>query len=790
MVARCEMRRRRGSLLLLTLLVGVIGAVVLAVAAGARRSDSSLARFNAYSRSADVELYIKDPTPAQLRALRHAPSIRDVAELYGFAVQSDRFPDLAIAGAVDERFGRTVDRPELVAGRLANPGRADEITIGEGLQAQQHLRVGDRITLSSFTPEQIATYEAGGNGGPAAGPTTRLRIVGIVRRPLDLGDRAATGGVTVMTPAFTGRYRDDIGTFIGSVLRIRARHGAAGVPEVLATVRSVFGRSAGFNLQSLAIESQGAQDAINVLTVALWIFAGVAALAGTVAVVIILSRELVILNADQPTLRALGLNKRQRILLSAPLGALVASGGALLACVGAIALSPLFPIGVASRADPDVGLHADWTVLVVGAAALVAVVLAITAAVALRVTWQASHPDVPAARARTSRLADIATAFGLAPSATTGLRMAFQPGQWPRSVPVRSALLGAVVGVLGVTSLSVFAANVHTLRVTPARYGWTWDFAVEDQSGNAACVLQHPALEQVPGVGALASVCTQSVQLDGSPVSAWGIARLRGSIRPAIVAGRAPRNRGEVALGAVTLDRLGKRIGDHVRGRGPNGAVTYLIVGRMVLPIMSESQPLADGALLTARGFDRVFDPSSNQTGYYLGRFSPGADRAAVARRISTDRSLTGFTGPMVSVEVGRLGEIDWFPLTLAALLTSLALLAVGHALVTSVRRRRHDLAVLKTLGFERRQVRAAVAWEATALAVVGVLVGLPIGVVVGGRAWMLLADDLGVASSWSVPAWAVVGVVAGALVLVNAVAWFPARAAARTRPAIALRAE
>jgi ABC-type lipoprotein release transport system permease subunit len=68
--------------------------------------------------------------------------------------------------------------------------------------------------------------------------------------------------------------------------------------------------------------------------------------------------------------------------------------------------------------------------------------------------------------------------------------------------------------------------------------------------------------------------------------------------------------------------------------------------------------------------------------------------------------------------------------------------------------------------------------------------VGLPIGVVVGGRAWMLLADDLGVASSWSVPAWAVVGVVAGALVLVNAVAWFPARAAARTRPAIALRAE
>ena len=54
-----------------------------------------------------------------------------------------------------------------------------------------------------------------------------LRVVGIVRRPLDLGGRGAAGGVLVLTPAFLERYRDEVGSFAGTILRVRTDHGDA-----------------------------------------------------------------------------------------------------------------------------------------------------------------------------------------------------------------------------------------------------------------------------------------------------------------------------------------------------------------------------------------------------------------------------------------------------------------------------------------------------------------------------------------------------------------------------------
>jgi ABC-type antimicrobial peptide transport system permease subunit len=108
------------------------------------------------------------------------------------------------------------------------------------------------------------------------------------------------------------------------------------------------------------------------------------------------------------------------------------------------------------------------------------------------------------------------------------------------------------------------------------------------------------------------------------------------------------------------------------------------------------------------------------------------------------------------------------------------------HTLVTSVRRRRRDLAVLKTLGFTRGQVGATIAWQAITFAVVALAFGLPLGVAVGRWAWQLTADALGVSSAPVVP----LAVAAGAVVAANLVAAVPGRAASRLRPATALRSE
>ena len=111
-----------------------------------------------------------------------------------------RAPNLtATAAAADSKFGTVVDRARIVAGRAANPSAADEVTIGEALAAQAHLGVGDHLDIRTYSREQIFSNA---EPGPPAGPRVRLRIVGIVRRPLDLGDRGASGGVLVLTPAF------------------------------------------------------------------------------------------------------------------------------------------------------------------------------------------------------------------------------------------------------------------------------------------------------------------------------------------------------------------------------------------------------------------------------------------------------------------------------------------------------------------------------------------------------------------------------------------------------------
>ena len=106
------------------------------------------------------------------------------------------------------------------------------------------------------------------------------------------------------------------------------------------------------------------------------------------------------------------------------------------------------------------------------------------------------------------------------------------------------------------------------------------------------------------------------------------------------------------------------------------------------------------------------------------------------------------------------------------------------------VRRRRRDLGILKTIGFVRGQVAATVAWQATTLAVVALLVGLPLGVAAGRWAWLLVNQGLGSLADPVTPAIALVVAVPATVLVANLVAALPARAAAATRPAVVLRSE
>ena len=129
-------------------------------------------------------------------------------------------------------------------------------------------------------------------------------------------------------------------------------------------------------------------------------------------------------------------------------------------------------------------------------------------------------------------------------------------------------------------------------------------------------------------------------------------------------------------------------------------------------------------------------------------------------------------------------------PALLASALAAGAIVALGLTLVASVRRRRRDLALLKTLGFTQRQLMAAVAWQASVAAVIGVVIGVPLGIVVGRWLWTLFARQIYAVPQPSVPVLSVALVALGALVLANVVAALPGLIAARTPTALLLRAD
>jgi ABC-type lipoprotein release transport system permease subunit len=788
-MARREIRRRWRGVVVLTLLVAMVGAVVLAASAGARRTSTALERFRDSSLAADIELD-GQPTPAQLDQLRHVDGVAAVGQMSAAGVQIPSAPDLqSIGAAVDDQFGVVVDRDRIVAGRAPDPSIADEIAIGESLAAELHLGVGDHLDIVSFTPDQITAIDSGNRDVPRfEGPAVTLRIVGISRRPLDLGFNGAAGSLLVLTPAFEREYADRIGQF-GVRVRIRV-HDGADVEAVEAAARSILG-DAVFAVQRFTDETGGASDATDVLTLALWLFAAVTATAGAVAIGFVLTREISLASRDQPTLRALGFTRRERVATTAPLAFVAGVGGAALAVVGAIVVSPLFPFGVARQADPDVGLHADWLVIALGTVGSLLMIMLVT----LVSAWRASTLSSPSqssapTRARPSRVVDAVAGAGLPPTVANGVRMALESGKGRMAMPVRSAFVAAVLGVAGVTAVLVFASSLGHLVATPRLYGWTWDFKSVDVNVNTPCGTGDHGLGELPQVTSVAEVCYQVVSVDGRSVPGLAFTTSTGeAIVPEVVAGRAPRTADEVALGSTTLQKLGKKIGDSVNVRGRASDRDYEIVGRVVFPTLGQVQPLADGVAMTGAGFAPIYDPNIFFR-YFVGDIAADADRDAVEQRIGSIAELTDPSGPSVPAEIDRLRQINWFPTSLAALIGALAFYAVGYALITSVRRRRRELAILKTLGFSRRQVRVAVAWQATTLATIGVIGGIPVGLLIGVQVWQRVAHSLGVESALRIPTPLLLAQIPIALVLVNLLAFFPARHAARTLPAEALRSE
>ena len=100
-LARADLRRRWLGAFALVLLVGVAGGAVLAASAGARRTDSALARFEAVGRASTFEIDVGDVTAEQIAAIRRVPQVEAVGLLRQTALYNEAAGFVPSAGPAD-----------------------------------------------------------------------------------------------------------------------------------------------------------------------------------------------------------------------------------------------------------------------------------------------------------------------------------------------------------------------------------------------------------------------------------------------------------------------------------------------------------------------------------------------------------------------------------------------------------------------------------------------------------------------------------------------------------------
>jgi hypothetical protein len=413
------------------------------------------------------------------------------------------------------------------------------------------------------------------------------------------------------------------------------------------------------------------------------------------------------------------------------------------------------------------------------------------AAVASGGSFVGGGPAGPGAAGRVapagSRLAAAVGATGAPVPLVLGVRLALERGDGRTSVPVRPALVGAVVGVLGVVAALTFGAGLDRASRDATLYGQSFDAMVWSGPDGDPTPLIGPLAER-PEVAMVGEARNAIVALDGRDVSAFAVDVASGDLGTRAIRGRLPTADDELALAPATLDSLGVDVGD-VLTADPSGA-RFTVTGTAFSPEVAHT-PYDSGATLTPAGLDRLApEPEDLKFRTLLVRVAPGLDPEATVAVLNEEVAGGALEPRFPNEDQTNLRGVRGVPPALGAFLAVLAVGAVGHALASTVRRRRRDLAVLRVLGLTRGQARATVACQATTLALVGLVLGAPAGVAVGRLLWQVVAQEAPLIYVPPLAVGALLLVPPLAIVVSNAVAAWPAHVAARLRPADSLRTE
>ena len=806
------LRRNRRELVGIVVLLGVLGGISLFALAGARRTQSSYQRFLRASHASTMAIDPGQYDPAVNAAIASRPEVVSSTTYVAFSTgplvdgRPDFSQDFETLGTFDGRFF-TMDRFTPTAGRLPNVDRDDEIAVNETAADLYGYKVGQHLDLGTYSNEQISA-DSFYDDPPPPMIRTSATIVGIgVFIDEAVQDDTNRTPLALVTPAFSKKAAPYAGyAWQGLTLR----NDDADVAAVKAWYVAQLDPGSPQFFRVTSVDTFHAEQAVRPLSLALGTFGGIAAAATLVLVGQAVNRRVRQSRHDQEVLRSLGASPAALAVASLLGPAIALALGSIVAVGLAYAFSPFMPVGVVRRVETSRGLDADWSILGLGAA-----VLLITLVIAMTISGVLGLPHRRRRKtsARRSRVVGAATRAGMPPSAVTGLRLAFEPGDGATAVPVRSVMVAGTIALVTVVAALTFGASFHRLLDTANLYGWNWDSAIYDQSGygNLNVATTHEMLDGKPEIAGWSGAFFGADSIDGLNLPLLGM-DIGSTVVPPLLTGRMIASDDEVVLGTATADQLHKHVGDDVQiGVGAH-TTTLRVVGTATMPTIGVSHgahtSLGVGALVVpnlipgyARDSEGNGPPGTHAT--TLGppaifvRFAPGADHAEAAALVRDTAASTGqfpgsaqVIGAQRSAEIVNSSDVGGVPALLAMGLGAAAAISLAIALAASVRRRHREFALLQSLGFTRRQLASSIAWQATATVGVGVVVGVPVGIVVGRALWTAFADQLDVVPRPSTPIVVLLVVIGAALVIANLAAAFPARMARRVQPAVVLHIE
>jgi ABC-type lipoprotein release transport system permease subunit len=795
---RAEFRRRWRSWLALATLIAVVGGVVLAAAAAGRRTESAFPRFAA-AYGFDVGVYAMRPVPK----LAKLPGVSSATDVVGpFSGQptcdcTNPINPTDFEVLVVPPGGRPIYK--LISGHLPDPSAPDQVLASFTLQQNDGVHLGTVIHVPFYSAAQAPAYDNAIGAPPRPdGPIVAFHVVGFEAAESEFPSGSSPSYDLYTTPAFASTVLPRTAT--GDLYIVRLRNGAAGVPQFSQQVSSLGAEAYSPNEVAASV-----QASIHPQAVGWWILALLAALVALAVVGQALVRQSIVESEDYPTMAAIGADRRQLLALGLARNVAVGLAGAAGAVVVATALSPLAPLGEARIAETSTGVTFDPPVLALGAFGTVLVVFGLGIWPALRAT-RPLRAGKRTGEPRPSAVVAVLAGLGAPPSAMIGVRNALERRSGGATVPVGAALIGTALAVAALCATGVFGASLSNLTATPRLYGAPFQLNISNPSGGPPPPALLASLEHNKAVSGIMKGFAAQVFVNKITVGAAVVTPIKGQVLLSTVSGHVPDGDGQIGLGATTMRQAGAHLGSVVRVTvsSPSGGrrtAPFRVVSQISFPVLS-GLSLGTGSAFTTSGYENAACPpgprrsaclralsSEPAPGGFLVSFVPGPrGQAAISHYLDTYQSIAALV--IAPTALVNFGEAVNFPLIFGAMLAVFGAATLVHLLVVSVSRRRREIGLLKALGFVNGQVAATVAWQATTVAVVGIVIGAPLGILIGRTMWSAFASNLGFVPVAIVQVWLLAALIAGVLVAANLLAALPALAARRYQAGQLLRTQ